>query len=140
MTLLHLVTISFATPSARAEDACRYEGDRVSCSRDGFKTLTDLVIQHRARADKCELRLADAVQEASEERGLRQHCEVALASIKPCPPPPSPVWPMLGLGAGVIGTFLMSGALLADVPSSARFPMALSGLALVGGGIVLVWP
>lgn len=140
MTLLHLVTISFATPSARAEDPCRYEGERVSCSRDGFKTLTDLVIQHRARADKCELRLADAVQEAGEERGLRQHCEVALGSIKPCPPPASPVWPLLGLGAGVVGSFLISGAFVAPVPDSARFPVALIGMGLIGGGIVLVWP
>lgn len=112
----------------------------MSCTRDGFKVLTDLVVQHRARADKCELRLVDATQEAADERTLRQQCQVALDAVEPCPPRPSPVWPMLGLGAGVIGTFLMSGALLADVPSSARFPMALSGLALVGGGIVLVWP
>lgn len=140
MTLLHLVTISFATPSARAEDACRYEGERVSCSRDGFKTLTDLVIQHRARADKCELRLVDAARDAADEQSLRQQCQVALGSIKPCPPPASPVWPLLGLGAGVVGSFLISGAFVAPVPDSARFPVALVGMGLIGGGIVLVWP
>jgi len=140
VTLLHLVTISFATPSARAEDACRYEGERVSCSRDGFKTLTDLVIQHRARADKCELRLVDAARDAADEQSLRQQCQVALGSIKPCPPPASPVWPLLGLGAGVVGSFLISGAFVAPVPDSARFPVALVGMGLIGGGIVLVWP
>ena len=140
VTLLHLLTISFATP-AKAEDACRYERDgRVSCSADGFKTLTDLVIQHRGRADKCELRLATALKDVVDEGHLRQECQVALDAVQPCPPPASPVWPMLGLGAGVLGTFLMSGALLADVPVSARFPMGLAGLALVGGGIVLAWP
>ena len=112
----------------------------MSCTRDGFKTLTDLVVQHRARADKCELRLADAVQETGEERGLRQHCEVALGSIKPCPPPASPVWPLLGLGASVVGSFLISGAFVAPVPDSARFPVALVGMSLIGGGVVLVWP
>lgn len=140
MTLLHLVTISFATPSARAEDACRYEGERVSCSRDGFKTLTDLVIQHRARADKCELRLVDTARDAADEQALRQQCQVALGSIKPCPPPASPVWPLLGLGAGVVGSFLISGAFVAPVPDGARFPVALVGMGLIGGGIVLVWP
>jgi hypothetical protein len=112
----------------------------VSCSRDGFKTLTDLVIQHRARADKCELRLVDATRDAADERGLRQQCQVALDSVKPCPPPASPVWPLLGLGAGVVGSFLISGALVAPVPDSARFPVALVGMGLIGGGIVLVWP
>jgi len=48
--------------------------------------------------------------------------------------------PLLGLGAGVVGSLLMSGALIASVPDSARLPMALVGMGLIGGGVVLVWP
>ena len=44
------------------------------------------------------------------------------------------------VGAGVLGSFLISGAFVAPVPDSARFPVALVGMSLIGGGVVLVWP
>jgi hypothetical protein len=112
----------------------------VSCSGDGFKTLTDLVIQHRARADKCELRLTDAVKTGDETSALLQTCRDFVTTVKPCPPPRSPLMPLLGLGAGVVGSLLISTGLLAPVADSARLPLALVGVGLIGGGIVLVWP
>lgn len=112
----------------------------MSCSGEGFKILTGLVIQHRARADKCELNLGDAVKTQQETDGLLSQCQTSLTTIPPCPPPKSPVMALLGLGAGVLGSFLISGAFVAPVPDSARFPVALVGMGLIGGGIVLVWP
>lgn len=112
----------------------------MSCSGEGFKVLTDLVIQHRARADKCELRLGDAVKTQQEADALLSQCQTSLTTIPPCPPPKSPVMALLGLGAGVLGSFLISGAFVAPVPDSARFPVALVGMSLIGGGVVLVWP
>lgn len=138
--LLLLLTISFATP-AKAEDACRGEADgRVSCSADGFKVLTGLVVQHKARADKCELRLEDAMKTSDETSALLQTCRDFVTSIPPCPPPRSPLMPLLGVGASVLGAFLVAGGFVASVPDSARFPMGLVGLGLIGGGVVLVWP
>jgi hypothetical protein len=135
------LTLLSLTQSARAEDACRGEADgRVSCSGEGFKILTGLVIQHRARADKCELNLGDAVKTQQETDGLLSQCQTSLTTIPPCPPPKSPAMALLGLGAGVLGSFLISGAFVAPVPDSARFPVALVGMGLIGGGIVLVWP
>lgn len=135
------LTISFAT-RARAEDApCRNEADgRVSCSADGFKVLTNLVVQHRARADKCEIRLEAVGKDVTDLTGLVQHCEAKMAAIPPCPPPKSPLMPLLGLGASVLGTMLIAGGFVDAVPDSARFPMGLVGLGLIGGGVVLVWP
>ena len=112
----------------------------MSCSGEGFKVLTDLVIQHRARADKCELRLGDAVKTQQEADALLSQCQTSLTTIPPCPPPKSLLLPLLGLGAGVLGSFLISGAFVAPVPDSARFPVALVGMSLIGGGVVLVWP
>ena len=109
----------------------------MSCSKDGFKTLTDLVVQHRGRADKCELRLADGSKALQENIALLQSCQDIVAAI---PPRKSPLMPLLGLGAGVLGSLLMSGGLVAPVPDSARLPMALVGFGLIGGGVVLVWP
>lgn len=136
--LLNSLMISFA---ARADDApCRREGDRVSCTTEGFKTLTDLVVEHRARADKCELRLADAKKDTEDMVAALHACEAALAAVPPCPPPKSPVRPMLGVAAAVAGTVLLSAGLVADVPGSARLSLAGAGLVGIGGSIVLVWP
>lgn len=130
-----------ATQLPRDEAPCRNEADgRVSCSGPGFKVLTDLVIQHRARADKCELKLEDAVKTQQETDGLLSQCQTSLTTIPPCPPSKSPVMALLGLGAGVLGSFLISGAFVAPVPDSARLPVALVGMGLIGGGVVLVWP
>lgn len=135
-----LLTISFET-QAKAEDACRGEADgRVSCSADGFKVLTGLVVQHKARADKCELRLESAGKDVADLTGLVQHCEAKMAAIPPCPPPRSPLMPLLGLGAGMVGSFLMAGGFAASVPDSARLPMVLVGVGLIGGGVIFVWP
>ena len=98
------------------------------------------MIQHRARADKCELRLGDAVKTSDETSALLQTCQDFVTSIPPCPPPKSPLMPLLGLGAGVIGSFLVAGGFVAPMPDSVRFPMGLVGLGLIGSGVVLVWP
>lgn len=112
----------------------------MSCSADGFKVLTDQLVFHKARADKCEIRLADALKTSDDNAGLLRACQAIVADIKPCPPPRSPLMPLLGLGAGVVGSLLMTGALVADVPTSARFPLLLVGVAGIGGGVALVWP
>lgn len=136
--LLNSLMISFA---ARADDApCRRDGDRVSCTAEGFKTLTDLVVEHRARADKCELRLVDAKKDTEDMVVALHACQAALAAVPPCPPPKSPIKPLLGVAAAVAGTVLLSVGLVADVPDSVRLPLAGVGLAGIGGSIVLVWP
>lgn len=99
--------------------------------------LTDLAVQHKARADKCELRLADGSKSLQETSALLQKCQEIVDAI---PPRKSPLMPLLGLGAGVVGSLLISTGLIAPVADSARLPMAGIGLALIGGGVVLVWP
>jgi hypothetical protein len=126
-----------AIRSPKAEEPCRYEGNRVSCSTDGFKVLTDLAVQHKARADKCEIRLDAATKDVAETSALLQTCRDFVALI---PPPKSPLMPLLGLGAGVVGSLLISSGFVAPVPDSGRLAMAGVGLALIGGGVILVWP
>lgn len=139
--LLSLTPRVGVAQTPRDEAPCRNEADgRVSCSGPGFKVLTDLVIQHRARADKCELKMGDAVKTQQETDALLSQCQTSLTTIPPCPPPKSPAMALLGLGAGVLGSFLISGAFVAPVPDTARFPVALIGMGLIGGGVVLVWP
>ncbi len=127
--------------AARAEDVpCRREGERVTCSSDGFKTLTDACVQSRADAKTCGIRLAEATKDVALHAASLEACQAALAAVPPPEPPRSPLRPLLGLGAGVVGALLASGALVATVPEGARFPLALAGVGLVAGGVVLVWP
>lgn len=112
----------------------------MSCTADGFKTLTDLVVQHRSRADKCELRLVDALADTKDVETELHACRAALAAVPPPAPPKSPVKPLLGVGAAVAGAVLLSVSLAADLPESFRLPLAGVGLVGIGGAVVLVWP
>lgn len=112
----------------------------MSCTADGFKTLTDLVVQHRSRADKCELRLVDALADTKDVETELHACRAALAAVPPPAPPKSPVKPLLGVGAAVVGSVLLSVSLAADLPETFRLPLAGVGLVGIGGAVVLVWP
>ena len=136
--LLNSLMISFA---ARADDApCRRDGDRVSCTADGFKTLTNLVVEHRARADKCELRLVDAKKDTEDMVAALHACEAALAAVPPPEPPRSPMRPLIGYALGVVGASALTVALLASVDATPRAVIGTLGLASVAGGAVLVLP
>lgn len=67
-------------------------------------------------------------------------CRAALAAVPPPLPPKSPVKPVLGVGAAVLSTVLLSVSLAADLPESFRLPLAGVGLAGIGGAVFLVWP
>lgn len=129
-----------AIRSPRAEEPCQTQGDRVSCTSDGFKRLTQIIIENKARADKCDLRLTDAVKDSERLFVEVDACHAALQAIPPPPPPPSPVRPMTGLALAVLGTVSLAGVTVMDMPSGARFPIMLLGFGLLGTGAVLVWP
>lgn len=99
-----------------------------------------MIVQHKARADKCELRLADSMGQIGAVEVELHACQAALAAVPPPKPPPSPVWPLVGLASGVVGSLLLTGSIVADVPSMVRFPMLLVGVGGIAGGMVMVWP
>jgi len=134
------LTIFWRMPARSEEQPCRYEGDRVSCTKDGFKSLTEILIQHRSRADKCEVVLADERKNAEQEAAILASCQEIVAAIKPCPPKRSPVWPLAGIGAAVVGTVLLSAGFVANVPDSARLVIIGSGVSAIAGGVILAWP
>lgn len=133
-------TTSLAAPARADEPPCRKDGDRVSCSADGFKVLTDLVVQHRSRADKCELQLKDAQADTADMTTALHACQAALAAVPPPKPPPSATKPLLGYAAGVVGTMALVVALAVDMPPTARAVVGATGIAGLGVGVVLVVP
>lgn len=126
--------------SPRAEEPCRADGERVTCTSEGFKRLTDIIIQTKARADKCDLRLTDSVNDADRLIVELDACHAALAAIPPPPPRPTATKPLTGYALGVLGTVSLAGLAVMDVPAGVRFPVMLLGFGMLGAGAVLVLP
>ena len=136
-----LIGLAFGPLIALGEEPpCRSEGDRVSCQRDAFKTLTDSCVQARADAKSCALRSADAAKDAEVVVAELGACRAALAAVPPPPPPPSATRPLVGYGVGVASTVALLTALLAPLPDSARLALGGAGLVGLGSGVVLVLP
>jgi len=112
----------------------------VSCTADGFKRLTQIIIETKARADKCDLRLTDAVKDSERLFIEVDACHAVLQTIPPPPPRPSPGRPLTGLALAVLGTVSLAGATVMDIPSGVQFPVMLLGFGLIGTGAILVWP
>lgn len=126
--------------SPRAEEPCRNEPGQVICSAEGFKRLTDIIIQTKAKADKCDLRLADATKDAERLFAEVDACHSLVQTIPPLPPPPSATRPLTGYALGILGTISLAGMAVMDVPSGVRFPVMLVGFGLLGTGAILVLP
>lgn len=122
------------------EPPCRREGERVSCSGDGFTALTDRCTQAKADAKVCALRLDDAGKEVAAWRAQLEACQIALASVPPLEPPRSAVMPLVGYSLGVVGVAV--GAMAFGLPFDAapRALLGTLGLSAVLGGAVLVLP
>lgn len=140
--LLSAVT-AWADDAPKQEPACRRENGRVSCSEEGFKTLTDALIDYRAAEEKWSLRHTACVttREAAETglvacEAARKVTEDKLAAIKP----PSVLRPVLAVTAGVVGAVALTTALLADVPPQMKLGLGAGGLAGVAAGFIFVIP
>jgi hypothetical protein len=135
-----LVTISLllCAATARAGDCSRTPSGDVVCKADGFDLLVKEAIKARADAKACGVQLADAQDEGKAVEAKFVACEAALATIPPCPPPPSLTRPLAGYGVGVLSTALMLAGILAPLPDQARLALGGAGLAGLAGGVVLV--
>lgn len=136
-----LLTLLSLTRSARADEPpCRRDGDRVSCTADGFKKLTEVAIQAKADAKSCEVRLEAARDAGKTLEESVEACRGALAAVKPCPPLPNAKVVLGGYGLGVFGALAMAAGAVLPIPDAARMALGLSGIGLVAAGAVVVWP
>ena len=125
-----------ASTAARADEKpCRRNIDgSVTCSEAGLKTLTDAVLDARAKNVALSSKL-DAAQVDKAE--IRHMLDVCRADLKAVPPPTSPTWQRVGYSLGVAG-----GAMLASVPwastTDARLALGAFGTTALGAGFVFV--
>lgn len=132
-----------AAAEERPEPACRRDGDRVSCSEAGFKTLTDALIEYRAAEEKWSLRhVACVTTREAAEKGLTS-CEAAkkmsedkLAAIKP----PDTLRPILAVTAAVLGAAALTAAVTIEMPLDTRLGVGAGGLVALAAGYVFVIP
>ena len=110
----------------------------MTCKADGFDLLVKEAIKARADAKACGVQLADSQDEGKAFEAKLVSCEATLATIQPCPPPPSLTRPLAGYGVGVLSTALLLAGILAPLPDSARLTVGGVGLAGLAGGVVLV--
>jgi len=141
--LLLSALTAWAEDVPKAKPACHRENGRVSCSEEGFKILTDTLIECRGGVEKCQLRIdacstARDVTEASlvAAEAARKVAEDKLNAIKP----PSVLRPLLAVAAGVMGAAALSASLLADVPPQVRLGLGAPGRAGVAAGFIFVIP
>ena len=127
-----------STAAARADEKpCRRNADgSVTCSEAGLKTLTDAVLDARAKNVALSSKL-DAAQVDKAE--IRHMLDVCRADLKAVPPPPDPTWQRVGYSLGVVG-----GAMLASVPwaDTVDRRAALGGFgaaALAAGFLAVTW-
>lgn len=125
------------------EPACRREEGRVSCSEEGFKVLTDSLIEYRGMNEKCQLRneACNAARDAAEaaltaSEAARKVAEDKLAAIKP----PSVLRPVLAVTAAILGAAAITAAITTPVPDQARWSLGAGGLVAVAAGFVFVLP
>lgn len=129
------LTVLTSLPAKAEEKACRRNADgSVTCSEAGLKTLTDAVLDARAKAVALESRL-DAVQRDDVES--RRLLDVCRAELRAIPPPVDSTWRRIGYAMGVAG-----GAMVAAVPvvesTDRRLAFGSFGLAVLGIGFGLV--
>lgn len=135
---------AWADDAPKQEAACRREADgRVSCSPDGFKALTDGLVEMRGGLEKAALRqqacvasrdAAEVALTASEARA--KTAEDKLAAIKP----PDTLRPVLAVAGAVVGAVALSAAVLTPLPDQARIGLGAGGLGLLVAGFVFVLP
>jgi len=124
--------------SARADEKpCRRNADgSVTCSEAGLKTLTDAVLDARAKNVALVARL-DAAQVDKTE--IRHILDVCRADLRAVPPPPDPTWQRVGYSLGVVGGSMIASAVWVEGFDRRAALGGFGAAALAAGFFVVTW-
>lgn len=124
-----LLSIS-ALPALAAEPACKRVENTVVCSEEGFRTLTDMTVEYRGKANQLALQVeADKARIAALEEELAKKPQVAPVKLTKN---------VMGAAAAVVGAAAVATAIAVDMDVNARVGLGLSGLAAITTGFVVV--
>lgn len=122
-------------PARADEKPCRRNADgSVTCSEAGLKTLTDALLDARAKVVALESKLDTMQRDDVEARRLLDVCRAELRAI---PPPVDPTWRRVGYAMGVAGGAMLAAAPVAE-STDRRLAFGSFGLAVLGVGFGLV--
>lgn len=135
MKALGLILVLVAG-AAQAQPACREEGDQVICTKDGFKTLTDLTLEFKAEATKCGLKLSAAQARVSALEATLGSTQVP--TPQPVQPAKVPMKPVLAVVAGILGSAAITTAIAADMDPTNRAGLGLTGLCSLSAAFIII--
>lgn len=124
-----------AAAEEREQDACRYEGDTVVCTKDGFTRITHRYMDLQAKLKVCEAEKAHADGEAGRLRTALESCAgvppaPAAPVMTPCPPQRNATLQHVGFALGVVGT-----AVAVMAPFFPNLGPVNQGLLIAGGAV-----
>ena len=128
MIRLMLLTTFLLISTARSEDKpCRrLDTGEVACTEEGFKKLTDHLLDLKAMVAQQQLALENVNTDKAEMERVATACQKALADV---PPPPSQTRLALGYGLGVMSTIALT---VSPLPNSTDLRVGLAAAGLVG--------
>lgn len=108
----------------------------MTCSEAGLKTLTDAVLDARAKNVALVARL-DAAQVDKTE--IRHILDVCRADLRAVPPPPDPTWQRVGYSLGVVGGSMIASAVWVEGFDRRAALGGFGAAALAAGFFVVTW-
>lgn len=140
MTCSIFCVLSAGSKQAFASDGCRYTTPTtVTCTKPAFELLMDGLVTCRADKEICDLRL----RTANDELKL---CEARVAELlaidhcAACQKKLSPLKPVGGYAAGLLGVAAVAASLAFPMPDAAKWSVGLAGVAAMSVGVVFVLP
>ena len=106
----------------------------MTCSEVGLKSLTDAVLDSRAKNVALVAKL-DAAQVDKTE--LRHILDVCRSDLRAVPPPPDPTWQRVGYSLGVVGGAMLASAIWVE-SFDRRTALGGFGTAALAAGFVFV--
>ena len=108
----------------------------MTCSEAGLKSLTDAVLDARAKNVALVSKL-DAAQVNNAE--LRHILDVCRADLKAVPPPPDPTWQRVGYSLGVAGGAMLASAFFVEGVDRRSALGGFGAAALTAGFVFVTW-
>ena len=123
------------TSQAAAEEPCKRNKDgSITCSEQGMKTLTDGVIDLRAKVKTLQAKNAAILLDKEESQRLLLKCQDAMMTSMP----PDPTRVLSGYVLGLVSVGMLTTGILLDMPMDVRASVV--GVGLLGalaGGVML---
>lgn len=125
------------TPARAEQKPCVETETTIVCKKDGFRVLTDGLIDAQKRAALAQIEKTSAEEERANVQKALDAC-LALPPPAPPAPPKSNTLPLIGFALGAIGAGFVVAGPMTNMDVTGKVSLSLVGLASVVSGFFLV--